>query len=290
MNEDLSEFAPAKINLCLHVTGQRDDGYHLLDTLVAFVDVGDRLWVEDGNGISLKVTGPQAAGLAVEQAEGHDNLVLKAARLLAETVGVDTASRGVKITLEKNLPVSSGVGGGSADAAAALRLLSRQWGVAPSVAAQVAPQLGADVPMCLVSQSLRATGIGETIQPVPLPPLHMVLVNPGVAVSTPEIFGRLHHRDSLPLTLPDQFSDTDQVVSFLSATTNDLAHPAIEAQPVIQNVLDALSACDGSRLVRMSGSGATCFALFSDRGQAVAASAELADRHPGWWVEAASAI
>lgn len=178
----LSEFAPAKVNLYLHVVGRREDGYHLLDSLVAFAAVGDRLTVSPADVLSLAVTGPFAAGLVGEA----DNLVLRAARALAAEGGVRAAGR---MVLEKNLPVSSGIGGGSADAAAALRLLSRFWGLEPGVARALAAGLGADVPACLASRTARMSGIGDVLAPArKLPRMGIALVNPGVAVATPSVF------------------------------------------------------------------------------------------------------
>nr|WP_111301913.1 4-(cytidine 5'-diphospho)-2-C-methyl-D-erythritol kinase [Paracoccus saliphilus] len=258
----LTEAAPAKLNLALHVTGRRADGYHLLDSLVCFVDMGDVVQLSPGP-LTLRIDGPFAAGLS-----DQDNLCLRAARL----VGGQAAIR-----LVKNLPVASGIGGGSADAAAVLRGLARLGHPLPT-----APeQLGADVPVCLASVPARMQGIGEIVTPLsPLPPLHLVLVNPGVAVATPRIFGGLTCRDNPPLPAIPRFPDAGALIGWLAATRNDLQPPAIVAAPVIGAVLDALRS-QGAGLARMSGSGATCFGIFDGPAAARAAAAALARN--GWW-------
>lgn len=269
-------FAPAKINLTLHVTGRRSDGYHLLDSLVAFADVGDRVRAAPQAGLSLTLTGPESAGLAADD----DNLVLRAARLL----GILDA----RLTLDKVLPVASGIGGGSADAAATLRVLARQTGRdLPSAAATLA--LGADVPVCLHPQPTRMRGIGEHLTPVPgLPGLAVVLVNPRIAVPTPEVFRHLAERENPPMpeTLP-VWHDADDLIAFLATCRNDLQAPAIRIAPVISAVLALLAAQQDCRLARMSGSGATCFGLFDRPDTARAAAASVLAAHPGWWVAAA---
>lgn len=275
----LSEFAPAKINLHLHVVGRRDDGYHLLDSLVAFAGVGDRLTVSPADGLSLSVTGPFAAGL---QGEG-DNLVLRAARALADHAGVPAAG---KLVLEKNLPVASGIGGGSADAAAALRLLSRFWGIEPDGAtlARLARGLGADVPVCLAGRPALMSGIGEVLMPAPqLPDAGLVLVNPGVAVSTPSVFRARSAVFSDPATFPAEgWRDADSLAATLRATHNDLEPAAQLLAPAIGGALDALAAASGCLLARMSGSGATCFGLFRTPEAAQEAASDIA--RAGWWV------
>jgi 4-diphosphocytidyl-2-C-methyl-D-erythritol kinase len=272
---DWPGFAPAKVNLTLRVTGRRADGYHLLDSLVVFAGVGDRVSVRPSAHLSLEVTGPFGHGLAMEV----DNLVLRAARRLAEATGVPAQGA---ITLEKHLPISSGIGGGSADAAAALRVLARFWGVALTEAETrvLALGLGADVPACLASRSVRMQGIGETLSPVPpLPAMGIVLVNPGIPVSTPAIFRA---------RAGTAFSDADavpgagwvglaEIVTALALSGNDLEAPAVALAPVIGTVLAALRARPGCLLARMSGSGATCFGLFAD----VDAAQPL--DVPGWW-------
>lgn len=267
-----TEFAPAKINLCLHVTGRRADGYHLLDSIVVFAGVGDRVSGTLADPPSLAVTGPMAAGLSGE----GDNLVLRAAR----AIGVSA-----RIVLEKHLPVSSGIGGGSADAAAALRLLSRLTGKPlPEPAAVLA--LGADVPVCLAGRPVRMTGIGEGLAPLPaLPDAWLVLANPGVAVSTPAIFRALARADNAPLprALP-RLKTAAELAAFLLMQRNDLEPPAIALQPEIGQVKATLSAQAGCLMARMSGSGATCFGLFADPLAANAAARAIRAAEPGWWV------
>lgn len=265
----VAEFAPAKLNLALHVTGRRADGYHLLDSLVAFAALGDRITLAPGQGIAL--SGPFAADLP-----GEGNLCLRAARLL----GLRAA-----IGLEKVLPVASGIGGGSADAAAVLRGFARGGEALPPPEAIAA--LGADVPVCLAGQAARMRGIGEVLDPVPaLPALHLVLVNPGIALATPAVFAALDRRDNPALpALPARFADAAALLGWLSATRNDLEAPARRLQPVIGTVLAALSQA-GAGLARMSGSGATCFGLFASATAAEAACARIRAAQPGWWAVA----
>lgn len=271
------EFAPAKVNLALHVLGRRDDGYHLLDSIVVFAAVGDRLTAEAADTISLGVTGPFAAGLAGEA----DNLVLRAARLLAQAGGV---REGARLTLRKELPVASGIGGGSADAAAALRVLARLWrlDVPAAEMAALALRLGADVPVCLARRPARMSGIGDVLASLPdVPACGLVLVNPGVAVATRDVFRGRTQGFSGPLELPARWPDAASLVAALATTGNDLEVPAIALVPAIADVMAALRerAC---LLARMSGSGATCFGLFASAGDAQTAAARLA--RPGWWV------
>lgn len=281
------EPACAKINLALHVTGRRGDGYHLIDTLVAFADVGDTLSMIPAQTLSLRVTGPFAAALGA--GDPADNLVLRAARLLIDMTGVD---RGAMLTLDKQLPVASGIGGGSADAAAALRLIGPHWGVDPRAPRLMerAASLGADVPMCLLSRPARARGIGEILEPLasPLPRAGVLMVNPGVAVATPDVFRALVSRENPPLPdLPARFPTLDDLVGWMAATRNDLEAPARVVAPVIGRVLERLEALPGARIARLSGSGATCFALFGTEFEAEAAARTLCQSEPGWWVAAA---
>lgn len=273
----LTEFAPAKINLALHVTGQRADGYHLLDSLVTFAGVGDRIHFPGpaGDG-GLRLSGPERHGLS----QGRDNLVLRAAALM----GFDPAE---VLELEKHLPVASGIGGGSADAAATLRLIAQVTG-APLPEAGAVLALGADVPVCLAGQSCRMQGIGEHLTPVSLPPVWALLVNPRVALSTPAVFQALARKDNAPMSaVPGRFRDLDSFVDFLAAQRNDLEPAAIGLAPVIDEVLDALWDIPEALMARMSGSGATCFALFERKIDAVRASYELQDIFPEAWVAAA---
>lgn len=267
-----TEFAPAKVNLTLHVTGRRADGYHLLDSLVVFAGVGDRVSASLADEASLVVTGPMAAGLSGE----GDNLVLRAARLMGVAA---------RIGLEKVLPVSSGIGGGSADAAATLRLLARLSGRALPGAAEVLA-LGADVPVCLQGRAVRMTGIGEGLGAVPaLPEAWLVLVNPGVGVSTPAVFKALARADNAPMPREvPKMRSAAELAAFLSMQRNDLEAPAMALQPVIGRVKAALSAQPGCRVARMSGSGATCFGLFDDPLAAHAAARTIRAAEPAWWV------
>lgn len=278
-------FAPAKINLTLHVTGRRSDGYHLLDSLVSFAPVGDWLTVAPGEGLTLEVSGPEAAGVP----DDMSNLALRAAALLA-------GHEGAALTLEKNLPAASGIGGGSADAAAALRGIATLSGEIPQGFLELPDLLmqrhaerilglGADVPMCVLSHPLRARGIGERLGLVTLPDVAAVLVNPRLPVSTPAVFKALETRDNPPMpdTLPE-FPDAAALIGFLARMRNDLEAPALRVEPGIRAVLDALAGQGGCGLARMSGSGATCFGLFLSEDDATAAAKALTEAHPGWWV------
>ncbi len=272
-------FAPAKINLTLHVTGQRADGYHLLDSLVVFADVGDRIVVHDADELTLTIDGPMATGVTVAE----DNLVLRAARFLG--------TGGAAINLTKRLPVAAGIGGGSADAAATLRALSKLWQT-PWPAAPATAVLGADVPVCLAALSRRMTGIGEVLVDVPaLPPVWLVLANPGVSVPTPAVFAALnnHAQAPMPATLP-LFSTTRVLAEFLAAMRNDLEPPALQTEPRIGMALGALSASNDCLLARMCGSGATCFGLFATPASAKAAARVIMRAHQSWWVTDAAIL
>ena len=280
------EPAPAKINLYLHVTGQRPDGYHLLDSLVVFANTGDRMEAAPPDSLSLTYQGPFADALP----DPDGNLVMQAARDMADAFGI---SEGAHLTLFKNLPVASGIGGGSADAAAAMRALMRPWQINPEDGkiGKIALSLGADVPVCLISRPAVMRGVGEDLSLIPaFPELPMILVNPGVGVSTPTVFKARHGDFSRPVDWPANGGGTEAQATVLAAlqqTANDLQAPAITLTPVIGEVLAALGEQAGARLVRMSGSGATCFALFDDDSAAHAAAHAIADTHPGWWVQAA---
>ncbi len=271
--------ASAKINLFLHVGGKRADGYHPLQSLAVFPTLGDELRAEIAPDLSLEVIGPFAAALSGE----GDNLVLKAARILRERSGL-----GAKLTLTKNLPVASGIGGGSADAAAALRILSSLWRLDMDEAelCDIGATLGSDVPVCVDSRACWMEGRGEILTPlISLPHLPMLLVNPNVAVPTKDVFGALATRSGAEMTLPPgRFTGMADLLGFLESTRNDLEEPARRIQPVISDVLSALSNLPGVLFARMSGSGATCFALFADDDSAVRAAAQLSAARPGWWV------
>lgn len=271
-------FAPAKLNLFLHVTGRRPDGYHLLDSLVAFADCGDVLHASDAAELSLTISGPFAAGLAADSS----NLVLRAAKALAAQAGVPPDAR---LELEKHLPVASGIGGGSADAAATLRLLAARWRIAPDPTElqQLALRLGADVPACLASRPVRMTGVGEHLAPAPaLPECFVLLVNPGMPVATAAVFQVRSGPFSAPANLPQSWPDAAAMAAGLAPLTNDLQAPARRLCPVIGDVLASIAAQPGCLLARMSGSGATCFGLFASL--AAAKQAAGASQRPGWWV------
>ena len=273
------ERAFAKVNLFLHVVGRRSDGYHLLDSLAAFTEVCDLLHAEESDDLSLGIEGPFAPSLA-DTAHG-DNLVVRAARALAASAGVAPRAR---LTLTKMLPVASGLGGGSADAAAALRVLAPLWGIAPGRAAlsAVAEGLGADVPVCLDSRPARMGGVGEALAPSPaLPPCGLALLNPGVPVATADVFRHRAGGFSEPAALPDGWVDAAAMAAGLAGLCNDLEPAAVALCPLVGVALDALRRVPGCLLARMSGSGATCFGLFATPEQAKAAAEGLA--RPGWW-------
>lgn len=277
-------FAPAKINLTLHVTGQRADGYHLLDSLVTFASVGDRLNIVPGNALSLTVEGPEAAGVPAD----FDNLALRAASLIQDD--------GAALVLQKHLPAASGIGGGSADAAAAWRgmiCLNDEAYNAFSAGSdhhfkthiQALTRLGADVPMCIGCKPMRARGIGDQLDVVPLPTLYAVLVNPRLPVSTPSVFKALTSKTNSPM--PDEiprFPDAAALIDWLGGMRNDLQPPALTVQPAIADVLAELAAQSGCGLARMSGSGATCFGLFETEADAKDAAGALYHAHPEWWI------
>lgn len=281
----LAHLAPAKINLALHVTGQRTDGYHLLESLVAFTRFGDRVTVGPAGEDGFVVTGPYAADVPADSS----NLVIRARDALREAAHHPEP---VRITLEKNLPVASGVGGGSSDAAAVLKALNRYWhlDLGGAELASIAVSLGADVPMCLAATPLVARGIGEVLSPVDdFPVLALVLVNPGTSVSTADVFGRLQRRDNPPLPpLPAHF-DFHTIRNWLDITRNDLEAPARSIDPTIGMVLAALDRA-GSGFSRMSGSGGTCFGLFETNNVAKRAAAAIRSRHPEWFVAATRSI
>ena len=265
-------FVPAKVNLTLHVTGQRDDGYHTLDSLAMFADIGDRMTITMPGDYNLTVEGPMADGVPTDDS----NLVLRAARMMRMRAD---------IRLVKHLPNAAGLGGGSGDAAATLRVLSG-FGGKPVPGDGI--ELGADVPLCLQSDAARVTGIGDTVTRLPnLPTLDAVLVNPRLPVLTSEVFKRLQHKVNRPMPqeLPS-FSSAAELTLWLRDMRNDLQEPAIEAEPVIQQVFETLEKTPGCLLARMSGSGGTCFGIYNDRETAGAAAGRLKEDFPSWWVEA----
>ena len=276
-------FAPAKINLTLHVTGQRPDGYHLLDSLVVFADFGDRLSVAPADSLGLTVSGPLARGVPVD----GRNTVLRAAALLRARRGV---AAGAALTLEKRLPHGAGIGGGSSDAAAAIRLLARHWNVPPLTPTE-ALELGADVPVCLFAPApMFMRGIGDLVVPAPrLPVCWLVLVNPGIEVSTAKVFAlhdRLYDCASLPLDPAQGFGDFDGFLAWLLGQRNDLTKVARDASlaPVVGDVLGALRALPGCHDADMSGSGSTCWGLFRHEADARRAANRLGAAHPDWWI------
>lgn len=283
-------FAPAKINLTLHVRGQRADGYHLLDSLVVFAGVGDEVAARRADGLALTVTGPFAAALSDG---GGENLVLRAARLLA-AAGGGGRPRGAEIALEKNLPVASGIGGGSSDAVAALTACARLWdddlarlAGADLTDARLAANLGADVPVCLRRRPTFMRGIGEDLVPAAaLPPAWFVLANPGRPLATKAVFQALGGRFSAPPPA-EAFAglrDAAALAAALRTGGNDLAAPAAALMPEIPAMLEQLAATPGCLLARMSGSGPTCFGLYGSASAAADAAARLAAARPGWWV------
>ena len=272
----MEEAAPAKVNLFLHVTGRRANGFHELDSVAVFAGVGDVIRAEPADELALRVEGPFAAGLTGDAG----NLVLQAARALARAAGLNA---GASIVLEKRLPVASGLGGGSADAAATLRLLSRLWkaAVPPAELAGVAAELGADVPVCLLGEPSRMSGAGELLGVAPvLPRFGIVLVNPGVAVSTAAVFTARDAGFSEAAVLPAHWPDAAAMAESLAALSNDLELPALIMCPAIGDVLAWLRQQDGCLLARMSGSGATCFGLFADADAAAAVAGTVRE---GWW-------
>lgn len=265
--------APAKVNLALHVTGQRKDGYHLIDSLVAFAPIHDRLVIKSGPSLKLAVTGAESDMVP----SGMQNLALKAAALVQ-------GGAGSSVLLEKRLPVAAGVGGGSADAAAVLRGLAAHHEDPPALA-RSALALGADVPMCLACRPCRVGGIGEKIRYIDLPSIPAVLVNPRTPVSTARVFARLARRDNAQMPGgPPPARDMPGVIEWLSEQRNDLEPAALEEAPVIADVLALLRASPGCGLARVSGSGATCFGLFDDERPAREAEARIAALHPDWWL------
>jgi 4-diphosphocytidyl-2-C-methyl-D-erythritol kinase len=287
----LTEEGRAKVNLTLRVIGRRVDGFHDLESVVAFADCADRLTLVPGSELELKMSGP----LAEACGDASDNLVLKAARLLGQRVpDLKVGS----FTLDKVLPVAAGIGGGSADAAAALRLLAHLNGLAldDQRLLEVALLTGADVPVCLCSRACDMTGVGETLLPLSLPIMPCVMVNPRVPVATRDVFTALGLRNGeLLVGATDVFRGTDwpeagasveDWVEVLAASSNDLETPATRIQPVIGEVIAALSATNGAWLARMSGSGATCFAIYENTADAGRAADRIRLDHPGWWVHA----
>lgn len=271
--------APAKVNLYLHVVGKRQDGYHLLDSLFAFTRDGDEIVVENSDDLTLTVTNPDLSA-------GEDNIVMKAARKLAQALDIEPKAA---ITLRKNLPVASGIGGGSSDAAATLEALQLLWGkrLKPAALHRLATELGADVPACLEKKAVAVSGIGEILTPAPaLPPFAVLLVNPNKPVSTPAVFKARRPVFSKKAPLPPEaFADAGLFVRELKKRHNDLQDAACVIEPAVRDVLAALEKRDNALFSAMSGSGGTCFALFSTEENARKAAVEIAGNHPDWWVK-----
>jgi 4-diphosphocytidyl-2-C-methyl-D-erythritol kinase len=315
----LAEHAPAKINLALHITGRRPDGFHLIESLAVFTKHGDRVTVAAASEDSFSASGPFGAEIPLD----GDNLVVRARDALRSLAALHSVRKpqSVSIHLTKHLPVASGIGGGSSDAAATLTALNRlcNFGLTSEQLAEIGHDLGADVPMCLYCGPLIARGIGEQVEPVAgFPALPVVLVNPGVAVSTPDVFRALASRENpglpplrlvnCPSPLPSprpsrgegkgegQFATRGEgqlafgdICRWLASTRNDLQSAAISIAPAITQALEALTAA-GAGFTRMSGSGATCFGLFETPAAAARAAVEIQARQPGWWVVATESI
>jgi len=285
-----SIFAPAKINLYLHLTGRRDDGYHLLDSLIAFADIGDELTIRSASEFGFEVTGPFAERFSAAERDASpdsSNLVVRAAWALARAAG---KAPDVHITLNKVLPLAAGIGGGSSDAAAAIWGLMKLWSIPESAPylPDVMAELGADVPVCLNCQSARMQGIGEVIEPLAqLPEMPALLVNPLEPCATPEVFLRTG-KAFKPAVSKDLSALTTktELLDFLQQQENDLTPAAMEITPVIGDVLGALERSQGCALARMSGSGATCFGLFDSTESCQKAADHLRGDHPGWWIKA----
>jgi 4-diphosphocytidyl-2-C-methyl-D-erythritol kinase len=283
VSAELVEIAPAKVNLTLRVLGRRADGYHEIESLVVFANLSDRLTLTPGGPLALAVGGPSAA----QAGDNAENLVLKAAHAFAARIpGIHLGS----FHLDKHLPVAAGIGGGSSDAAAALRLLARANAVDPVDARlyDAARATGADVPVCLHPLARVMRGIGDKLSgPLALPPLHAVLVNPGVALATKSVFAAWKPAaDSVPpLAVEAGTGSFEKLLDCLRAQPNDLEKPAIALAPMIGDVLAGLRATPGCRLVRMSGSGPTCFGLFASENDAAAAAKALHAKFQNWWID-----
>ncbi len=283
-SSSISHLARAKINLDLLITGQRGDGYHLLDSLVVFADYGDEIFVRPSQELILNVTGPFAGGL---RSEG-DNIILKTARLLQDKFDI---RQGAEIELVKNLPVSSGIGGGSADAAAAIHALMTLWNITDKISTltDLALSLGADVPVCLDAKTTHMCGIGERLRPITFKfPLFLLLVNPAISVSTADIFrARADHKAdfSAARILHDEITTLDQLKYILGESGNDLEHDACMAAPVISRVLEEITKSKDCIAAGMSGSGATCFGIYLSIDVAHRQAVNISREFPDWWVK-----
>ena len=279
-------FAPAKINLFLHITGKQADNYHTPQSLMGFVDVGDDLTFKQHDGLYIDVDGPYVSPLS----NPRDNLVYKAAVLLAEHYKISPRA---KIVLTKNLPVASGLGGGSSDAAATLQGLTKLWLLReePDVLEQIAKKLGADVTACLYKKLVWSEGIGEKITRLPdIPDIHFVLVNPMIQTPTPEVFKHFRNRFNQPIQFSGRRKTSAEWIADLKIYNNDLTDAAIAVTPKIRDVLSALGETKNCILHRLSGTGATCYGIYSDAEAAHVAANILKDKYPDWWIIKASML
>ncbi len=280
-------FAPAKINLYLHITGKRHDGYHELDSLISFADIGDTITIEFADQIDFQTNGPFGAAFTpsdIINAPHSPNLVVRALWALAKLAEIKPS---VKITLDKQLPLASGIGGGSADAAATIWGLCELWGLPKNLPGinDLLLQLGADVPVCYACETARVTGIGEILEPITnLPEIPLVLVNPGKPCATKDVFQRLQKSVKAPTYLPPDLDDIYDFCDFLNQQNNDLETPARQLVPEIGNVLNAIAANKDCLIARLSGSGATCFGLYDTPAQAQSAAKAILSDNPDWWV------
>lgn len=281
-----SLLAPAKLNLFLHITGRRDDGYHLLQSMMVFVDVGDELRFAPYDGLFIDIDGEFSTDLATP----HDNLVYRAALLLGEEYNIKPHGA---ISLRKNLPIASGIGGGSSDAAATLLGLVKLWGLPdePARLHRVAQKLGADVPACLMRKPVWAEGIGEKVTTLPdMPGMHFVLLNPMTPTPTPHVFKRFRERHSAPLQFTGRRKTIQEWIADLKIYRNDLTDAANELSPLIKPALQSIAETPNCHFARLSGSGATCFGLYDHADAARAAANKLRQKHPNWWVAQATLL
>lgn len=276
--------APAKINLYLHVLGRRPDGYHILDSLITFVNLYDILEIEAADDLVLTIDGPFGSGLS----SGEDNLIIKAANILSNASGV---KKGANIKLTKNLPIASGMGAGSSDAVATFKALSKLWGLSLSSddLCEIALDIGAELPFFITGKSAIVSSIGEYIEPIDLPKLDILLVNPGIPVLTAQIFNNFAKKadklEKSPIKWENKYSNKNDLINFLLQTKNDLKESAIDSVPQIGAVIKELEAQEGCLFANMSGSGATCFGIFDNAKQAEEAKDAISQKYPDWWVE-----
>jgi 4-diphosphocytidyl-2-C-methyl-D-erythritol kinase len=285
--QSISLQAAAKLNLGLRVVGRRSDGYHLLQSLVVFLDLADQLGIAPSLAWRLRVSGRFAS----QAGGGDENLALRAGRMLAREALADIAGcaeLAAEISLEKNIPVAAGLGGGSADAAAVMHGLNKAWSLDLPLERlqEIGAQLGADLPMCLAGVPAMVSGVGENIEPMSLPALSLLIVNPGIPLSTKDVFARLEPPFSQELRRPEAMRDVAGVAAFARALGNDLTAPAVGLCPTIAAVLRDIEMLDGSLLAQMSGSGATCFGIFENNDAATRAAAALQNQRPAWFVRA----